>query len=165
MPTDFTIKPASDQDVPLVLRLIRALADYEKLSDAVVATEAGLREALFGPHPFAEVVIGYAGAEPAGFALFFYNFSTFKGAPGLYLEDLFVEAKWRGQGLGRRLLAHLAVIAIERGCQRVEWMVLDWNDPAIHFYRRVGARAMDDWTLYRLSDAALKTLAATATRR
>jgi GNAT superfamily N-acetyltransferase len=159
--SDFTIKAATEADVPLVLRLIKALAAYEKLAEAVVATEQGLRDALFGERRYAEVVIGCAGREPAGFALYFHNFSTFRGAPGVYLEDLYVEPQWRGQGLGRLLLAHVARVAVERGCHRVEWMVLDWNDPAIHFYRRLGARAMDDWTLYRLAGEELHRLAGT----
>ena len=160
--TEFTIRPATQDDVPVVLRLIKALAAYEKLSDAVVASEAGLRDALFGTPRYAEVLIGYADGEAAGFALFFHNFSTFRGAPGVYLEDLFVEPQWRGHGLGRRLMAQVASLAIDRGCHRVEWMVLDWNDPAIKFYRHLGARPMDDWTLYRLSDGALNELAQSA---
>ena len=158
MSTDFRIEAASEADVPLLLRMIKALADYEKMSDEVVATESSVCEALFGNRRFAEVVIGYAGTEPAGFALFFHNFSTFRGAPGLYLEDLFVEPRWRGHGFGRRLLAHLAGLAVARGCHRLEWSVLDWNELAIGFYRRVGARPMDDWTVFRLTGEALKRL-------
>jgi GNAT superfamily N-acetyltransferase len=155
----FRISPASEADVPLVLRMITALAEYEKLAHDVVATEAGLREALFGVRPCAEVVIGYVGAEPVGFALFFHNFSTFRGARGLYLEDLFVNPSWRGRGFGRRLLAHLARIAVERGCHRMEWSVLDWNESAIEFYRRAGARLLDDWRIFRLTGGPLRALA------
>ena len=156
---DFRIAPATEADVPLLLRLIKALAEYEKLADAVVATEDGLREALFGARRYAEAVIGDVGGEPVGFALFFHNFSTFRGAPGLYLEDLFVEPRWRGRGFGRRLLAHLAAIAVERGCHRLEWSVLDWNESAIAFYRRAGASLLDDWRIFRLSGDALRALA------
>ncbi|PWT81840.1 MAG: N-acetyltransferase [Blastocatellia bacterium] len=139
--------------------MIKQLAEYEKLAHEVIATEEGLQAALFGGHPFGEVVLGYVGLEPVGFALFFHTFSTFRGAPGIYLEDLFVEPPWRGRGFGRRLLAHLAAIAVARGCHRLEWSVLDWNTPAIGFYRRIGARPMDDWTMYRLTGAALQKLA------
>ena len=155
---DFRIRPASEADVPIVLRMIRGLADYEKLAHEVVATEAGLREALFGARPYAEVVMGSVAGEPVSFALFFHNFSTFRGAPGLYLEDLFVEPQWRGRGFGRRLLAHLAAIAVERGCHRLEWSVLDWNASAIEFYRRAGARLLDDWRICRLTGDALRAL-------
>ena len=145
--------------MPQILRLIKALAEYEKLGHEVVATEAGLREALFGARRYAEAVIGWVGVEPVGFALFFHNFSTFRGAPGLYLEDLFVEPSWRGRGFGRRLLAHLAAIAVERGCHRMEWSVLDWNESAIAFYRRAGARLLDDWRIFRLTGDALHAVA------
>jgi GNAT superfamily N-acetyltransferase len=156
---DFRIAPASEADVPNLLRLIKALAEYEQLE--VVATEAGLCEALFGATRYAEAVIGWVGAEPVGYALFFHNFSTFRGAPGLYLEDLFVEPSWRGRGFGRRLLAHLAAIAVERGCHRMEWSVLDWNESAIAFYRRAGAGLLDDWRIFRLTDESLRALAQT----
>ena len=156
----FRLGPASEKDVGLILRLIKELAVYEKLADAVVATEDDLRGALFGPKPVAEVVLAYAGDEPAGFALFFQTFSTFVGRPGLYLEDLFVVPQWRGRGLGRLLLAHLARIAIDRGYGRMEWSVLDWNELAIRVYRGVGARPMDEWTVYRLSGDQLRALAA-----
>lgn len=126
----------------------------------VAATEDGLRRALFGSRPFAEVVLGYMDLEPVGFALFFHNFSTFRGAPGLYLEDLFVEPEWRGQGVGRKLLAHLAALAVARGCHRLEWSVLDWNERAIAFYERAGARLLGDWRICRLTGDALRTLAA-----
>src|SRR5262245_28715709 len=131
---EFRIVPATERDLPTILKLIKGLADYEKLAQAVVATEDVLRESLFKKR-VAEVVIGYAGDEPAGFAVFFQTFSTFLGVPGMYLEDIFVEPKWRRQGLGRQLLAHLAAIARARGYGRVEWSVLDWNEPAIRFYQ------------------------------
>jgi GNAT superfamily N-acetyltransferase len=159
----FRIVPASAADVPLILRMITALAEYERLGADVVATEEGLRQALFGPRPSAEVVVGYVAAEPVGFALFFHNFSTFRGAPGLYLEDLFVDPQWRGRGYGRKLLAHLAAIAVTRGCHRMEWSVLDWNEPAIAFYRRAGARLLEDWRIFRLTGEALRTLAGGST--
>jgi len=155
----FRIERATERDVPLILSLIKALAEYERMSNEVVATEAGLRETLFGAHPSAEVVIGYAGSEPAGFALFFHNYSTFLGRPGLYLEDLFVVPRFRGSGLGRALLTHLATLAVERGCGRFEWAVLDWNEPAIGFYKKLGARPMDEWTIFRVTGDALHRLA------
>jgi GNAT superfamily N-acetyltransferase len=156
---DITIRPATVEDVPLVLHFIKALAEYEKMSDQVTASEAGLRAALFGPEPAAEVVIASAGAEPAGFALFFHNFSTFLGCRGLYLEDLFVKPEWRGHGIGRQLLVHLARLAIERDCGRFEWAVLDWNEPAIQFYRGLGAHPLTDWTIFRVTGEALQQLA------
>ena len=156
------ITPATERDVPLILRLIKDLAEYERMSNDVVATEEGLRATLFGPRPAAEVLIGYAGEEPAGFALFFHNFSTFVGKPGLYLEDLFVVPKFRGRGYGKALLARLAQIAIERNCGRFEWTVLDWNEPAIGFYRKLGAVPMEDWTIFRVSGDALERLAGKA---
>ena len=156
---DLRIEAATDADVPVIFQMIRALADYEKLGHEVVATEASLREALFGSRRFGEVVLGSVGSEPVGFALFFHNFSTFRGAPGLYLEDLFVQPRWRGYGFGRRLLAHLAAVAVARGCHRMEWAVLDWNEPAIAFYRRVGAQPLGDWTTFRLTGESLHALA------
>lgn len=155
----FHLRAAELADIPLILEFIRGLAEYERLAHECVATEALLRESLFGPRPAAEVVLAFAGEEPAGFALFFHNFSTFLGRRGLYLEDLFVRPEWRGRGLGRMLLAHLARLAVERGCGRLEWWVLDWNTPAIEFYRSLGARAMDEWTVYRLTGDALARLA------
>jgi len=155
----FRIERATERDLPLILGLIRSLAEYEKLADAVVATEDTLRESLFVKRA-AEVVIGYAGDEPAGFALFFQTFSTFLGVPGMYLEDIFVEPGFRRQGLGEALLAHLATLAVERGYGRVEWSVLDWNELAIGFYKKIGAQLMDDWTICRLSGDPLKRLAA-----
>jgi GNAT superfamily N-acetyltransferase len=155
----FRIEPARERDVPLILRLIKGLADYEKLADEVQATEESLRETLFGPHPAAEVVIAYAADEPAGFALFFHNYSTFLGKRGLYLEDLFVVPEWRGRGAGRALLTHLAKIAADRDCGRFEWAVLDWNEPAIGFYKSLGAQPMHEWTVFRVAGDGLVTLA------
>lgn len=156
---DFEIKSAQQEDVPLILWFIKELAAYERMADKVVATEDGLSESLFGEHPAAEVIIGYSRGEPVGFALFFHNFSTFLGQPGLYLEDLFVKPEFRGQGFGRALLAHLAKLAKQRKCGRLEWWVLDWNESAIKFYRGLGAVAMDEWTVYRVTGEALDKLA------
>jgi GNAT superfamily N-acetyltransferase len=158
-PVTFRIEPATERDVGLILRLIKGLAEYERLSDQVVTTEAGLRDSLFGPYPAAEVIIGYAGEEPAGFAVFFHTFSTFVGRRGMYLEDLFVVPGWRNRGFGRRLLAHVAKMAVERGCGRMEWAVLDWNEPARRFYRNLGARPMDEWTVFRLTGDTLRHVA------
>jgi GNAT superfamily N-acetyltransferase len=154
------IIPARDEHVPMIFSLIKGLADYERMSDEVVATEEGLRTWLFGERPAAEVVLAYADDTVVGFALFFHNFSTFLGRPGLYLEDLFVIPAWRGQGVGRMLLAHLAEIAVRRGCGRMEWAVLDWNESAIGFYERMGARLLKEWRLCRLSGDALSRVAA-----
>lgn len=156
---DFRIEQAGEKDVPLIHAFIRELAEYERLSHEVVATEASLRETLFGERPAAEVVIGYEGDAPVGFALFFHNFSTFLSRRGLYLEDLYVRPESRGKGMGRAMLVHLARLARERGCGRFEWAVLDWNEPAIRFYKSLGAEAMDDWTTFRLTGAALERLA------
>jgi GNAT superfamily N-acetyltransferase len=153
------IRPATASDIPLILQMIRALADYERLSDQVVATEEQLREALFGPRPAAEVILAYADGQAAGFALFFHNFSTFLGKRGLYLEDLFVQKEFRRLGIGRRLLAELARIAVERDCGRFEWAVLDWNQPAIDFYKSLGAAPQSDWTVFRVTGDALVRLA------
>ena len=150
---------AAAEDTPLILSFVRELAEYEKLSHEVVATEEALRDSLFGERPFAEVLLTFVEDEPAGFALFFHNFSTFLGKPGIYLEDLYVRPEHRGTGAGRALLARLARLAVERGCGRLEWWVLDWNEPAVGFYKRIGARAMDDWTVYRLTGDALERLA------
>ena len=155
----FRIERATERDVPLILRLIKGLAEYEKLTDEVRATEDDLRRSLFGPNPSAEVVVGYAGDEPVGFALFFHNYSTFLARPGMYLEDLFVLPEWRGHGYGRQLLAHLATLAVERGCGRLEWAVLDWNEPAIGFYKRLGAKPLHDWTVFRVTGDGLHQLA------
>ncbi len=155
MPSDIRIDPATAADVPLILELIKGLAEYERLAPDVVATEEGLRRALFGETSHARVLIARAGAQGVGFAVYFYNFSTFLGRPGIYLEDLFVLPAWRRRGIGRRLLGHLAKVAVAENCGRLEWSVLDWNEPAIQFYRSIGARPMDEWTVYRLTGDAL----------
>ena len=156
---EFRIASATERDLPLILKLIKGLAEYEKLAHAVVATEDILRESLFRKR-VAEAVIGYAGDEPAGFAVFFQTFSTFLGVPGMYLEDIYVEPKWRRMGLGRQLLVHLAGIANERGYGRVEWSVLDWNEPAISFYKALGAKPLNEWTVFRLTGESLRKLGA-----
>jgi GNAT superfamily N-acetyltransferase len=143
--------------------LIKKLAEYERLLDQVVATEAMIHDALFGERAAAEAVIAWVGDEPVGFAIYFHNFSTFRGRQGLYLEDLFVEPAYRGQGIGKRLLLHLAQIAVERGCDRFEWAVLDWNEPSIKFYQSLGAKPQDDWTVYRLTGDALARLGSQTT--
>jgi GNAT superfamily N-acetyltransferase len=150
-----TIQAARPEDTPLILAFIQGLAEYEKLSRACVATEEQLRATLFGPRPFAEVLIARWHGEPAGFALFFHNYSTFLAQPGIYLEDLFVEPRFRGHGIGKALLTRLAQLANQRHCGRVEWSVLDWNQPAIDFYRRMGATPQDEWTVFRLTGPAL----------
>lgn len=150
-----SIRTASIADVPLILEFIRGLADYEKLSHEVVATEAALRATLFGSPPAAHVVIAEVDGRPAGFALYFFNYSTFLAKPGLYLEDLFVKPEFRGAGTGKALLLHLAKIANARGCGRMEWSVLDWNEPAIKFYDALGARRMTEWQICRLTGPAL----------
>ena len=154
-----TIVQATERDAPIILQMIKDLAEYERMSDQVTATEQSLRATLFGSRPSAEVVIAKAGHTPAGFALFFHNYSTFVGKPGLYLEDLFVRPEWRGHGIGRALLSHLAKITIERDCGRFEWSVLDWNEPAIGFYKKLGAVPMEDWTIFRITGDALQRLA------
>ena len=154
-----TIRAATIDDVPLILEFIRGLAEYERLPHEVVATEARLRASLFGDRRDAEVLIAHDGGVPAGFALFFHNYSTFLAQRGIFLEDLFVRPETRGRGVGRRLLAELARLAVERDCGRLEWSVLDWNEDAIGFYRSLGARAMDEWTTFRLTGEALRRLA------
>lgn len=154
------ISAATVDEVPTILRLIRALADYEQLSHEVVATEASLQSALFGPQPGAECLIARLDDEAIGFALYFHNFSTFLGRRGLYLEDLFIEPAHRGKGHGKALLRHLAGVAVERGCGRMEWSVLDWNQSAIGFYESAGARLMGDWRICRLTGEALQAFAA-----
>jgi GNAT superfamily N-acetyltransferase len=156
---DLSLKMATEQDVPLILTFIKALAEYERLADAVIATEDGLRETLFGERPYAECVIARVKGQPAGFALFFHNYSTFLGRPGIYLEDLFVKPEHRGQGVGRALLRFLARLAQERNCGRLEWSVLDWNESAIGFYKSLGAIPLEEWTIFRLKDEALSRLA------
>jgi GNAT superfamily N-acetyltransferase len=162
MSADLRIEPATIRDVPLILQFIQELAEYEQLAHACVATEADLRTQLFGPNPVAYTVIAYAGDEPAGFALYFFNFSTFLARPGLYLEDLYVKPALRKRGFGRALLAHLARVASERGCGRMEWSVLNWNEPAIRVYRGIGAQPLEDWTVMRLTGPAISALAAAA---
>ncbi len=156
------IRPATPADLDLIAGFIRALADYERLADEVRFNRETLAHHLFGDAPRAEVLIGEVGGAAQGFALFFHNFSTFEGKPGVYLEDLFVMPEARGAGLGKALLARLAAIAVERGCARLEWWVLDWNAPAIAFYRSLGARAMDEGTVNRVDGEALLALAAQA---
>ena len=153
-----TIRPARPEDCALIAELIGELAEYERLAHEAVATAADLRRDLFGDRPYAEALIAEADGQPAGFALFFHNYSTFQGRPGLYLEDLYVRPAFRGRGLGKALLLHLAGLAVERRCGRLEWAVLDWNSPAIAFYKSLGAHPMSDWTTYRLDGPALQRL-------
>jgi GNAT superfamily N-acetyltransferase len=155
---DIRITEATAADVPLILELIRGLADYERLSDQVTATEDKLRDTLFGPRPGADVLLAYAGDVCAGFALFFPNYSTFLAKPGIFLEDLYVKPEWRGKGIGKALLCRVAQIARERGCGRFEWEVLDWNEPSIGFYKSLGAVPLNEWTKYRITDEALERL-------
>lgn len=157
-----TIRPAEPADLPLIADLIRALADYEKLAHEVRFDEAVLGTKLFGSRPYAEVLIGEIDGMAQGFALFFHNFSTFEGRPGIYLEDLFVRPEARGSGLGKALLARLAALALERDCARLEWSVLDWNEPSIGFYKALGARLLDEWTGMRVDGEALARLGAGA---
>src|SRR5437899_6602607 len=157
--TDFTIRPACLEDVPVILQLIYDLATYERAPDEVTATEEQLVEVLFGEKPAAEVLLAFEEESPVGFAVYFYNFSTWLGRPGLYLEDLFVKPEKRGKGYGRALLIELAKIARDRGCGRMEWAVLDWNGPAIKFYRSLGARPMHEWTVFRLTRDGIASLA------
>jgi GNAT superfamily N-acetyltransferase len=156
---DFEIRPARVEDVPVILELIRELATYERAPHEVTATEEQLVDVLFGKRPAAEVLLAFEGKSPVGFAVFFYNFSTWLGRPGLYLEDLFVKPEKRGKGYGRALLVDLAKIARDRGCGRMEWAVLNWNDPAIQFYRKLGAKPMDEWTVFRLTRDGIARLA------
>jgi GNAT superfamily N-acetyltransferase len=155
-----SIRSATPADISLIGQFIRDLAEYEKLAHEVRFDEAVMAQKLFGPRPYAEVLIGKIDGTPQGFALFFHNFSTFEGRPGIYLEDLFVRPDARGSGLGKALLGKLAALAVERDCARLEWSVLDWNTPAIDFYKALGARAMDEWTVYRVDGDALTGLAA-----
>jgi GNAT superfamily N-acetyltransferase len=156
---NFKIRAASEADLPVILSFIKKLADYERLSQEVVATEASLRETLFGPRGSAEVAIGYFERIPVGFVLFFHNYSTFLGRPGIYIEDLFVDEAFRRRGFGSALLRYVAGLARERQCGRLEWSVLDWNEPAINFYRKLGAVPMSEWTVFRVTGEALKKLA------
>lgn len=153
------IRSATEADVPLILQFIRDLAVYEKLAHKVTANEEQLRRTLFGSPRFAEVIFAMVDGKEAGFALFFHNYSTFLGQPGIYLEDLFVKPEMRGRGVGKQLLTHLAKLAKERGCGRVEWAVLDWNTPSIDFYKRIGAVPLDDWIIFRLTGDAMERLA------
>jgi GNAT superfamily N-acetyltransferase len=153
------IRAATADDLSLIAGFIRDLAEYERLADAVVFDEEQLRRSLFGERPFAEVLIAEDAGQAVGFALFFHNFSTFLGRPGIYLEDLFVKPEHRGGGFGRALLKRLAEIAVERDCGRMEWAVLDWNEPSIGFYKKLGARPNDEWTVFRLTGDALRNLA------
>jgi GNAT superfamily N-acetyltransferase len=155
----FEIRSATQSDVPIILSFIKKLADYERLSHEVIATEESLRQTLFGPQPIAEVAIGYCKEEPVGFVLFFHNYSTFLGRAGIYIEDLFVDEAYRKRGFGRALLLHVARLAKERGCGRVEWSVLDWNEPAINFYKNLGAVPMSEWTIFRVTGESLERLA------
>lgn len=159
--THFSIRRATDQDISLILSFIRQLAEYEQLSAEAVATEDTLRFNLFGSRRYAEVLLGFADDQPVAFAVFFHNFSTFLGRPGLYLEDLFVIPAMRGKGFGRAMLVELARIARERNCGRFEWSVLNWNETAIRFYKNLGAVAMEDWSIFRVSGEALERLANT----
>lgn len=158
MSMEIQITEATAADVPLILELIRGLADYERLSDQVTATEDKLRDTLFGTRPAADVLLARVGGECAGFALFFPNYSTFLAKPGVFLEDLYVKPEWRGKGIGKALLLRVARIARERGCGRFEWEVLDWNEPAIGFYRSLGAVPLDEWTKFRITGEALERL-------
>lgn len=161
--TSVALRTATETDVPVILELIRALAEYEHMTDDCVATEAQLRASLFGPRPGAEVLLAVTeGDVVAGFALFCGNYSTFLAQPGIWLEDLFVRSEHRGAGIGRMLLAHLARLAVQRGCGRVEWAVLDWNAPSIGFYQSIGARGMTEWTTFRLTGEAMTDLARTS---
>lgn len=159
-PSTLRIRPATAHDLSAVLGFIRELADYEHLSHLVSATEAGLRDSLFGAQPGAEVLLALEGDTPVGFAVYFHNFSTFLGVRGLWLEDLYVRPAHRRRGYGRRLLLEVAKIAHDRGCGRFEWAALDWNEPAIRFYRALSARTLDDWTIFRVAGPSLEALAA-----
>jgi len=163
--SDIQIAAGAKEDVSLILSFIKGLAEYERLSDQVVATEEALRASLFGARQFAEVVIARYCGEPAGFALFFHNYSTFLGKPGIYLEDLFVLPEFRKKGIGKGLLAYLAKLAVERKCGRLEWAVLDWNESAIEFYEKMGAVCLNDWRIFRLTGDALIDLGSNVERR
>jgi len=158
-PTTATYRPATRQDLPTILTLIKELAEYERLSHEVVATEQLLEQHLFGPQPKAEVILAELENQPVGFALFFHNFSTFLARPGIYLEDLYVKPEARGKGIGKQLMIKVAQIAVERDCGRFEWAVLDWNEPSIEFYRKLGAVPQAEWTVQRLTGDALSELA------
>ncbi|MBX3007286.1 MAG: GNAT family N-acetyltransferase [Melioribacteraceae bacterium] len=153
------IRKGTAKDVSIILELIKALADYEKAPHEVIADEKLLTQNLFGDKPYAETLIADYDGEPAGFALFFHNFSTWVGKPGIYLEDLFVKPHLRGKGIGKKLLIQIAKIAVERDCGRFEWAVLDWNEPSIQFYKNLGAKPMDEWTIFRMTEQQIKVLA------
>ena len=156
---DLLIRPAREQDIPAIFSLIHALGEYEKApAGAISVTEDLLRESLFGSSPAAEILLAFVGNDVAGFAMFFQNYSSWRGRIGIYLEDLFVQPEWRRHGVGKALLLELARIALERGCARMDWMVLDWNEPAIEFYRSLGAAPLDEWTRFRLTEDALRAL-------
>jgi len=157
--SDLHIDPATESDIPVIHSLIKGLAEYERLIQEFIATEERLRESLFGTKRYAEVIIARLGDVPTGFAVFFHNYSTFHARPGIYLEDLFVLPEYRGKGIGKALLVYLAKLAVERKCERIEWVVLDWNESAIEFYKKLGAEPMSDWRVFRLSDESLTTLA------
>ena len=159
MPSDFNVRPARVEDMPIILQLIRDLATYERAPDEVVATEEQLVDVLFGERRVAEVLLAFEEESPVGFAVYFYNFSTWLGRPGLYLEDLFVKPGSRGKGYGRALLVELAKIARDRGCGRMEWAVLNWNEPAIKFYQTLDAKSMNEWTVFRLTRDEIARLA------
>lgn len=159
MQNQFKIEQATIKDTVLILSFIKELAEYEKLLHAVVATEAILKENLFGPHAHAEVIIGYLNHQPVSFAIYFHNFSSFLGQSGIYIEDLYVKPEFRGNGIGQKMLAYLAQLAKNRKCGRLEWSVLNWNETAIGFYKRLGAKPMDEWRVYRLTEEALSELA------
>jgi len=159
MSDNVRIVAATEKDTPTILHMIRGLAEYEKLSDRVTATEAALRQQLFGPKPAAEVCLVYVDDEAIGFAVFFSSFSTFACRPGVYLEDLFIQPKWRGRGLGRQLLAHVARIGVERGCDRMNWAVLPWNQTAIDFYHRLGAEKVTEWESFKIAGEPFEKLA------
>jgi GNAT superfamily N-acetyltransferase len=156
---NFKIRDANIADIPIILQLIRDLATYERAPNDVVATEKSLREVLFSAEPAAKVVIAFENAEPVGFAVYFFNFSTWLGRPGLYLEDLFVKPEMRGRGYGRALLVHLAKVARDHNCGRMEWAVLTWNEPAIEFYKKLGAASLDEWRVFRLTSDGISRLA------
>jgi len=153
---DLTLRIAEPRDVPLILKLIKELAEFEHLSNEVTATEAALQQHLFGPRPYIEVLLAFVGDDPAGFALYFHNYSTFLSKPGIYLEDLYVRDQFRAQGIGTALLTAVGELAVERGCGRYEWSVLNWNKRAIEFYEKMGARPLSEWTVYRVTGEALK---------
>jgi GNAT superfamily N-acetyltransferase len=157
--SSFQIRDAAEADISIILELIRDLAEYERAPDEVVTTEEGLREVLFGQEPGAKVLLAFEGTVPVGFAVYFFNFSTWLGRAGLYLEDLFVKPEMRGRGYGRALLVQLACIAHARGCGRMEWAVLNWNEPAIEFYKKLGAAPMNEWTVFRLTRDGIQRLA------